>query len=187
MTKRLIVLDGLIGAGKTTYLKKYGDLCVIFEPTEEWESSGKLEKFYSNPQIYAFEWQEYVLQSLIQHIRSNLDGSKLVLVERGHTSAFRVFTHLFWTQKMITDFQYYHLKAIHDAFNNELAEMGYSISYVYLETDLEVCMQRIEDRKRPGESVTKQFQESLLRRYNEIFTKKYSCSELDALIRLLDK
>lgn len=177
-------IDGLIGAGKTTFLKKYEDLSVIYEPVEEWVASGKLEKFYSNQEIYAFEWQEYVLTTFIDHIRKNLQG-KFVLVERGHVSAFRIFTYMFWQDKKITDFQYFYLKKLHDDFNNEIINMGYTSSYVYLDTDIDVCMQRVEDRNRQGETVKKSFQQRLLNRFNEIFTKRYSPGDLDSLISVL--
>ena len=67
MKPKIIFVEGNIGAGKTTFLKNINipqlNIQKIFEPVSEWIQSGMLDKFYKNPDKYAYEFQLYCLKT----------------------------------------------------------------------------------------------------------------------------
>ena len=60
MPPKIIYVEGNIGTGKSTflkhldndYLKKKHKYDVIYEPVDNWQQIGILEKFYSDPKKY---------------------------------------------------------------------------------------------------------------------------------------
>ena len=87
MKPKIIFVEGNIGAGKTTFLKKIEDLKInnfqiIYEPVDEWIKSGMLGKFYSDPDKYAFEFQEYCLKTRYSLFNKINKSSEYVFIER---------------------------------------------------------------------------------------------------------
>ena len=68
-----VVVEGNIGAGKTTFLqpfKKNENLVqVVTEPVEKWrnlQGHNLLQKMYENPKRWSFEFQSYIQLTLVQ-------------------------------------------------------------------------------------------------------------------------
>ena len=68
-----VVVEGNIGAGKTTFLqpfKKQENLVqVVTEPVEKWrnlQGHNLLQKMYENPKRWSFEFQSYIQLTLVQ-------------------------------------------------------------------------------------------------------------------------
>lgn len=180
----LLFLDGLIGAGKSTILEKYKNMGIttLCEPVDEWVQSGMLAKFYINRNYY--EWQKYVLTSFIDYIYRNLHEG-FIIVERGHVSAFKVFTYM--NRDKMTQDQYNELVDIYESFDKRLRMDGYMYDHIMLDTDIDTCMERIEIRNRENESnIEKSYQKSLYDRMIELGITRYTESELDAYIAVLD-
>ena len=63
--KKLFILEGNIGAGKSTFLRLAGDtlpLQIVPEPHTKWQQVGGhnlLEKFYTDTNRWAYTFQSY--------------------------------------------------------------------------------------------------------------------------------
>ena len=68
---RLLILEGNIGAGKSTFLKILGeefDLEIVPEPTDKWQKIGDdnlLNLFYKDTSRWAYTFQSYAFISRI--------------------------------------------------------------------------------------------------------------------------
>ncbi len=60
---RHIAIEGVIGSGKTTLAKKIGELLPAKLVLEKFEENPFLEKFYDDPERYAFQTQMFFLLS----------------------------------------------------------------------------------------------------------------------------
>jgi len=180
----ILFLDGLIGAGKTTLLEKYRNMGirVLSEPVDEWVNSGMLADFYSG-EINHYEWQKYVLTSFISYIAKNLDTG-FMIVERGHVSAFKVFTYM--NRHNMTLVEYAELVNIYESFDKRLRMIGYMYDHIMLDTEVDTCMQRIEIRNRENENtIEKSYQLTLYNRMIELGITRYNETELDNYIEIL--
>jgi deoxyadenosine/deoxycytidine kinase len=178
----ILFLDGIVGAGKTTLLEKYRNMgiTVLCEPVEEWVNSGMLAKFYNDYNYY--EWQKYVLTTFIKHIENNLSNG-FMIVERGHVSAFKVFTYM--NRHKMQIHEYYEIMDIYEKFDKQLRMNGYMYDHVMLDTDVDTCIERISIRNRENENtIDKSYLLSLYSRMTDLGITKYSENELDEYIKL---
>jgi deoxyadenosine/deoxycytidine kinase len=176
---RFVIIDGEIGAGKTTLInilklhlssKGLSVICVP-EPVDSWVNCGILQKFYQNPQEYAYKFQTY---TYISRIKVVLDALKqdpnpdYVLLERSILTDQFVFMEL---QRSYLD------PILITMYNSWWGMYRYLIPFIdharhiYLKPSLDICMERVEKRARDGEktstlSISYQHQ---LRRVHEAF------------------
>jgi deoxyadenosine/deoxycytidine kinase len=180
----ILFIDGVIGSGKTTLLEKYRNMGirVLCEPVDEWVNSGMLADFYSG-EINHYEWQKYVLCTFIEYINQNLE-SGFMIVERGHVSAFKVFTYM--NRHNMSIVEYNELVDIYEKFDKQLRMCGYMYDHIMLDTELNTCMQRIKIRNRENENtIEKSYQLSLYNRMIELGITRYNEKELDNYIKIL--
>lgn len=70
--KRTIIVEGNIGAGKTTFLKhfqRYANAQILLEPLEKWvnlNGTNLLQKMYENVEKWSFPFQSYALLTQLQ-------------------------------------------------------------------------------------------------------------------------
>jgi deoxyadenosine/deoxycytidine kinase len=163
--KKFIIVDGVIGAGKTTVISliekeinneahKYGKLKVkaIYEPVKLWNDTGVLQYFYKDIPKHCYEFQTYSfitrIESIIEDLYNNQDADVYIL-ERS-----------IWTDK------YIFLELLKDLIGELRMSMynkwwdmwSYIIpmrvdKWVLLDTSLEESLRRINTRNRNGESV----------------------------------
>ena len=72
--KKVFIVEGNIGAGKSTLIEKIGKITpnsmVLAEPVNEWkniENGDLLQLFYSNPQRWAYTFE---LESMVSKVRA---------------------------------------------------------------------------------------------------------------------
>lgn len=159
----IISIEGNIGSGKSTLLQQLEIYCennkkIVFlkEPVDEWtqikDSDGEniLEKFYRDPHKYAFAFQIMAhatrLSNLKRVIKENPD-CETIICERSLESDKNVFANMLYNEGKI-DAVCYQIYNLNFAENKE-----YAVDRViYVETDPEICFQRIAKRARSGES-----------------------------------
>lgn len=187
--KVILSIDSVIGAGKTTLLNKYKrmypDLCVIQEPVELWVASGLLEKFYDDPKKYVYQLQVFIMNSFREQLEAAFRaGCKYILMERGPLACFSVFSYIHWKNGIMTDDEYRQMERHHFAYEQSLRERGYVLDHIYLATPLDVAMQRLHQRNRINESskVSREYQQQLLSRYEELCITPYTEEEIDRLV-----
>lgn len=183
--KHLVFIDGLIGAGKSTLIKKckkkYPNLRIVLEPTETWVKSGMLAKFYSDKKKYSCEWQKYVMNTFLQELEKSLGkGDEFILVERGHLAAYTVFSYMLWKDGNMTESEYDEIRILHEKYDRDLRLRGYVCDHIFLDTDVETSMKRLYSRNRENESVgvSEEYQKRLLQRFYDLNLTSYSEKEV---------
>lgn len=150
MTK--IVIDGNIGAGKTTQITKLQSqgFCVQKEPIHLWP----LELFYSDPERWAFLFQMVILKTLIPQT------TETCVYERCPLSSLEVFWEILnkhpEEDKIYREFY---------------KDYGWSPDvYIYIATPPEVCYQRVQVRTQDGDSgVSLEYLQTLDKKYMDMY------------------
>ena len=92
-SKKFIIVDGVIGAGKTTVIslieKQINNnglnlkIKAIYEPVKEWNDTGALQYFYDNIEKNCYEFQTYSfitrIESVIEELYNNQDADIYIL------------------------------------------------------------------------------------------------------------
>lgn len=159
MTPKIIYIEGNIGTGKSTFLKnldkselkqryKYE---VIYEPVDEWQQEGILEKFYSDPVKYCYLFQSYCLFSRFRLLKriDKRDDLDFVFIERSIFSDKYVFADGCKKLDQLEDIEY---KLYNNWFNHFRGIHTIYHYHIYLRLDPEICLQRVNKRNRDEES-----------------------------------
>jgi deoxyadenosine/deoxycytidine kinase len=181
----IISIEGNIGAGKTTIIQelknRYADsktIMFLCEPVDVWESvvdnegNNILMKFYENPQKYAFPLQIMALTTRISLLEKTIqkakeEGYKIILCERTIDADANIFAKMLHDDKTMEDIEYQIYKKVYNEF---VEKHNYNLhGIIYMDADTDVCMERIQKRKRKGETMSiayldkcKQFHEKWL-------------------------
>ena len=158
---RIISLEGNIGAGKSTLLLELSTKLpegwlFLEEPVDVWDmfkdEEGKtmLEKFYADPHKYAFAFQIMAYTTRMKALDVLLAQEPVgIICERSLEADHQVFA------KMLRDDGCLE-KVLYDIY---VAQAGRSMldAIIYLDVNVETCMERIAQRKRVGETVDKEY------------------------------
>ena len=133
-----IVIDGLIGAGKSTQatlISKVCDIDVVKEPVDEWP----LDLFYCDPERWGFLMQTAVLTSFTKF--KNLDG----IFERSPESSKEVFWKNLVDSETVT-------KAEDEIFHRfyKLLKWEPDIT-IFIQKEPELCYKHIQQRGQAGD------------------------------------
>jgi len=154
-----IVIDGLIGAGKSTQVgiihKKLG-IPVVREPIEEWP----LELFYSDPRRWGFMMQVAVLNSFVKF--RDVDG----IFERSPESTRSVFWQNLVDSGIVTQKE-------DEIFQKLFKNLEWKPDVtILIEKDPELCYEHIQKREQEGDSgVTLEYLKKLNKYYNGFKSK----------------
>lgn len=158
-----IVIDGNIGCGKTTLIKRLNDeirIPIFLEPLQKWTTL--LTLFYENPEKWAFAFNLEVLTSFHEWKENSFPA----IYERSPLSCRYVFTQQNTDQKYIDELEL----AVFDKIYNELKWEPDVL--IYLQTDPIICSKRIKDRGRDCEANIKQdYIEAIHKKYEEMIKK----------------
>jgi len=165
-TKPIIVsIEGNIGSGKTTIIENLEthlehDQSILFlrEPLDVWESvkdsqTGEhiLQKFYADPNKYAFAFQVMAYATRLSMVREAIKSGRgqyrVIVLERSLAADKRIFAKMLYDDGKIDDVCYQIYQKFYKEFSDEVGLDG----IVYIDADAEVCKQRVEKRSRQGE------------------------------------
>lgn len=154
----IYTIEGNIGSGKSTLLEllcKFKKIIAIQEPVSVWrnikDSNGKdmIEKFYENPEKYAFSFQMMAYISRVhllkQKLKENPNG--IFISERSVFTDRNVFAKMLYDNKKIESVNYQIYLKWFDEFVKDLPIKG----IIYLKTTPNTCLERIKKRNRKGE------------------------------------
>jgi len=173
----LFILEGNIGAGKSTFLsilKKHLDLNTIEEPADKWQKVGEdgnlLDLYYKDTKRWAYTFQSYAfitrIQSLIEYYNKKITGNNIEISERSvYCDRYCFAKNLFELGKMTTlEWQIYK-----DWFAWLVENyMPKPKGFIYLRVSPEVCMQRLKKRNRFEESeISLDYLESLHKKHED--------------------
>ena len=158
-SKQLILLEGNIGAGKTTVggsITASGVFNFIEEPTEMWRegfASNMLELFYQDAKRWGFTFQMCALLTRARTWREVTQHSdhRPIILERSVFCDRFVFAENGYRTGLFSLAEYQLYCGMWDFMvANGHAEPGLIL---YLRTPAEVCLQRIQERSRSEESL----------------------------------
>lgn len=172
--KLLLVVEGNMGAGKSTFLrilKERLDLDIIYEPTDKWQSIGSsgnlLDLFYKDTKRWAYSFQSY---AFITRVQAVIDGMNKVNAKETQVLERSVYCDRFCFAKncyesgTMTALEW----QIYKDWFKWLVE-GYTqkpSGFIYLKTDPQVCYTRMQKRNRKEE-------EAVPLSYLELLHKKH--------------
>lgn len=160
MVNLLISIEGNIGSGKSTIMKylrqlKNDQIMFVDEPVDEWlqitneENKNCLQLFYENKKKNAFWFQilAYItrLRNLLEIIEKNND--KIIICERSIYTDHHVFAKMLYETGNIEEMEWKTYLYWFDTFK-EKTELDLIL---YVNTNPEVCFQRINQRNRTEE------------------------------------
>ena len=178
-SKKFIIVDGVIGAGKTTVIslieKQINNnglnlkIKAIYEPVKEWNDTGALQYFYDNIEKKCYEFQTYSyitrIKSVINEIYDN-PNADIYILERSIWTDKYIFMELL--KDLIGDLRM--------TMYNKWWQMWSLImpmrvdKWVLLDTSLEESLRRITMRSRDGEStIDKEYQTNLYVKHIEFY------------------
>lgn len=192
-SKKFIVIDGVISAGKTTLIRlledklnREGSLKVkaIYEPVDLWNSTGALQYFYDDVPNHAYEFQTYTYITRIARVINELAATPdadVYLLERSIWTDRYIFMALLKNQIGTLKCQMYEQWCDLWAY---IMPMRVD-KWVFLNTSLEESLKRIKVRNREGESgVSVEYQTALYNKhvefYNELKTQGRTVLEIES-------
>ncbi len=156
-----ISIEGNIGCGKSTLIKNLiflqPDLVktVVPEPVEKWQPI--LELFYADKKRWSFVLQTVVLQHFCspearraeepQALAAGPDIHNHMLFERSPMSSIDVFATSSFIDSMMTKMERLALLAQYDVVGWQPGTV------IYVDTPVDVCLERMAKRARPGEQL----------------------------------
>ena len=189
--RKIIVVDGVIGAGKTTTIKEiekrfskinddnidnknYKKIIIkaIYEPVELWKTTGALEYFYEDipKNAYTFQTFTYItrIASVIDEIYDNPDAD-IYILERS------IFTDRYIFMELLKD----SITQLEMNMYLQWCDMWAYIlpmrvdKWVLLNTSLDESLKRIDIRDRHGEKsgVSVEYQTNLYKKHIEFYNK----------------
>ncbi len=177
----LISLEGNIGAGKSTIIKRLKELNpswhFIDEPVDVWtslkteEGDNLLELFYNNKNRWSYTFQNCAVLMRMQLITDainkwkdecardpSLAANNVFVTERSIETDYNVFASMLRNDKCINDIEW----VLYLRWYNMLKTSCSVTGIVYVDTPVDICMDRIRVRARIGEdSISKEYMESL--------------------------
>lgn len=169
-----VTVDAAIAAGKSTLIRRLQGrlrwpVLVVDEPVDEWQASGLLADMYkalNGPQPNADGmpgmFQVYAFATRLGRLARAMDAAKtmaaeqqctiVVLSERSVFTDRAVFKAMLTRDGHITDAQERVYNGCFDALVPSVVPAGAPDLCVWLDTDVNTCMARQQQRARPGET-----------------------------------
>ena len=156
-SKKIYTIEGNIGAGKTTILniigKNFDDVTFVEEPVSQWQNLGGenlLEKFYQDPERWGFTFEFYSMLSKIKCLMKAADSEKnIIIIERSILSN-KIFIDISKEMNKLNDLEYGMLINTYNFYKQNVYPILNGI--IYLNTPVDLCVQRIIQRNRGGEN-----------------------------------
>ena len=159
-TSVIICIDGIIGAGKSTLIRKLKKNFMCFEePVEKWSL---LPDLYSDMERFAIPFQFQVLLSQYDQYLSFKNINDMIIVERCPRTSKNVFVQMYIDNGL---FDQASVLTYHKCFE----QLSYEVDrFIYLDVEPQLALKRIKTRDRHGEdNITLAYLESLHERYEK--------------------
>jgi deoxyadenosine/deoxycytidine kinase len=178
--KRYVIVEGNIGAGKSTFLRIIKDrlsLPIIFEPVDKWQvvadGQNLLEKFYSDTNRWAYTFQSYAFITRIFALEQALkkDYDTCHVLERSIYSDRYCFAKNCYEQGIMSRLEW----QLYQEWFAWLTDhrMSLPIGFIYLRATPDICYQRLIKRGRLEESpVSVDYLEQLHEKHDAWLLKK---------------
>lgn len=155
--KKSLVIEGNVGAGKSTFLKllsSHLDIHPVFEPHQRWqdvEGENLLDKFYKETKRWSYTFQSYAFVSrAVEHDAHIKKSEKPVLVlERSVFSDRYCFAKNLFEMGMMNELEW----QLYQEWFSWLVYQYVTLptGFIYLQTDPNICYERMRRRSRSEE------------------------------------
>lgn len=161
----LISIEGNIGSGKSTILRKlketFPEWTFVDEPVDVWlnlknnDGESLLEVFYKDKKRWSYTFQNVALLHRFQKLKHAIESrdttkKNVIVMERSIFTDKMIFTMMLRDSGFIDSLEW---KVYQDWFNYIDSIMPHMDGYVYINTTPEKCLERIATRHREGESI----------------------------------
>lgn len=153
------VVEGNIGAGKSTFLKKMGSMLqaqIVYEPVAAWQDIGGenlLDAYYKNGNRWAYTFQTYAILSRIIALEEHAQQNSMFfqLAERSVYSDHFCFAKNLYEAGVISELEW----NLYSTWFGWLVEkhIEQPAGFIYLRTDPPICFERLKKRKRSEEKL----------------------------------
>lgn len=155
---KAIIVEGNIGAGKSTFLRLINDLLdvqVVYEPHEQWQNVGGenlLDSFYKDTNRWAYTFQSYafITRIIAQEQADKTATTPLQILERSVYSDRYCFAKNAFEMGTMTSLEWKLYKDWWAWFVTHYTKKP--SGFIYLQTPPEVCYRRLLKRARSEES-----------------------------------
>jgi deoxyadenosine/deoxycytidine kinase len=175
---QIISIDGNIGSGKSSflsYLREVSDrqnFIFVDEPVEQWlqirdgeTGLSIFEKFYQDQSKYSFSFQMMAFISRFSMLRKAIkeNPDAIIITERCLYTDKYVFAKMLYDTKMLEDVNYQIYCKWFEEFSQEIPMS----KIIYIKTEPQVCLERINKRNRTGENAIELDYLNLCSKYHE--------------------
>lgn len=157
-TIKSLIVEGNIGAGKSTFLRLIGqalDVQVVYEPHEKWQdvqgAGNLLDNFYKDTKRWAYTFQSYafITRVLEQEESAKKATHPVQVLERSVYSDRYCFAKNCYQMGTMTALEW---KLYQEWFSWLVTDyVKRPHGFIYLKTDPEICYQRLLKRSRSEE------------------------------------
>jgi len=176
----MYVIEGNIGAGKTTFLniinKKMPHVHVVDEPLALWHKKGQgqslLTKFYKETSRWAFTMEMFTLMCRIQeHMREQEKSGQYIVMERSIYSGYYCFALNSYKQGFMNSLEWEILKQWFTYLVH--GKCKHPEGFIYLHVSPQVAYERTKKRNRSGEdTIPLAYFEQIDQKLNELLIEK---------------
>ena len=157
-SQKYFVVEGNIGAGKSTFLKVINTFLnaqVVYEPHEKWQDVGGenlLDRFYTDTQRWAYTFQTYafITRVLEREIQAKKNSHPFQILERSVYSDRYCFAKNCYELGLMNALEW----KLYQEWFSWLVDsyMAKPSGFIYLQTDPKICYKRLLKRNRSEEA-----------------------------------
>ena len=176
----MYILEGNIGAGKSTFLRLLAehmpDVETADEPLHRWQNTlygqSLLTNFYENPKRWAYTFELLTMICRVEeHLKEQKNAHPAKIAERSIYSGHYCFAHNSYAQQFMTDLEWEMYQKWFSLLipNKCLPPKG----FIYLRVSPEIAYERIKKRNRHAEkTLSFAYLKQIHRRHESFLTKK---------------
>jgi deoxynucleoside kinase len=173
-SKFIISIEGNIGSGKSTFLKKIAEhisCAIVYEPNKEWQSIGDgnlLDLFYKDMHRWAYSFQSYVFLTRIQSVENAIrqfPDKDIFICERSVLADRYTFARALYQRGEMTSIEW----SMYCSWYNWMVSRHIQLPnlFVYLKVDSDIAHYRINKRSRFEEKNVPLEYVSLISQYHD--------------------
>jgi len=170
MTKRIVVVAGNIGVGKTSLTERIGARLGWRADYESVADNPYLSDFYTNMHDWSFHLQVYFLGHRAQQYLDAANDSRSAILDRSIYEDFHIFTRALSSMGNIAERDYLTYRRIYDLVVSTLPTPNLLI---YLQAPVPVLMERIHKRARNIETGISESYLNTLESYYDEWLKEF--------------
>lgn len=156
----MYLLEGNMGAGKSTLLKliqeHLPELEVVFEPVNSWHDDNHgeslLSHFYEDQKRWSYTMEKQALITRVQeYLKEQKENNFKKVMERSIYSGYYCFAKNGYLQGAMSDVEW---RAYNTWFEFLIQKKCQKpLGFIYLKSTPEICLERMNRRKRAGEDI----------------------------------